>query len=506
MDRKSKIWQIVLLALLLAAIVAVLLMNSRLNASEKRLADAQGQLAESEASAQALQKDLDDTKADRDAALDKLEAAEAAADESGARVAELEGQLAEAKSEADAAAQRVKELEEGAAAAPDAVGDSSKAENADTRDDGTEAGTPDVTANDAKSGVLISEALYARYDALVNPDGAEMDDDARIAALDAMEAGALESASKLGEAEQKLETANQKLDESEKQLQAANSRADEAEQKLETANGKLEEVEQKLETANGKLDETEQKLEALSGKLEEAEQKLETANGKLDDTEQKLEAANKKLDETEGKLAAADDKAAELQDRLDAAEQRGAELSEALDEKQQTIDSQGEKIDALTAQTEADAETKADLQGQLDEARSDATAKGEELDARKVEYEKQLAASDAYRVERDPSDGQAHTATSVQEAIEVEADGVTAAWRYDNAAISAQPVVLSLQLDGETIYTSDTLKPGEGIEQITLEKPLAPGSYQAVAVTTIYNKKGEVEFANRVPVTLNVAG
>ena len=182
------------------------------------------------------------------------------------------------------------------------------------------------------------------------------------------------------------------------------------------------------------------------------------------------------------------------------------ELSEALDEKQQTIDSQGEKIEALTAQTEADAETKADLQGQLDEARSDASAKGEELDARKVEYEKQLAASDAYKLERDPSDGQAHTATSVQETIEVEADGVTAAWRYDNNAISAQPVVLSIVLDDETIYTSDTLKPGEGIEQITLDEPLAPGSYEATAVTTIYNKKGEAEFTNRVPVTLNVAG
>ena len=64
--------------------------------------------------------------------------------------------------------------------------------------------------------------------------------------------------------------------------------------------------------------------------------------------------------------------------------------------------------------------------------------------------------------------------------------------------------MLELRLDGETIYTSDTLKPGDSIDQITLDKPLSAGQYDAMAVTNVYDDDGEVQFTHRVPVTLNV--
>ena len=50
------------------------------------------------------------------------------------------------------------------------------------------------------------------------------------------------------------------------------------------------------------------------------------------------------------------------------------------------------------------------------------------------------------------------------------------------------------------------LKPGEVIDSVTLNKPLAPGTYQALAVTTVYDANGEMQLTSRVPVTLNVAG
>ena len=50
------------------------------------------------------------------------------------------------------------------------------------------------------------------------------------------------------------------------------------------------------------------------------------------------------------------------------------------------------------------------------------------------------------------------------------------------------------------------LKPGDVIDSITLEKPLEAGTYQAMAVTTVYDDKGEAQLTSRVPVTLNVAG
>ena len=85
-------------------------------------------------------------------------------------------------------------------------------------------------------------------------------------------------------------------------------------------------------------------------------------------------------------------------------------------------------------------------------------------------------------------------------------DGLTAAWQYANSDLSGNAATLSLQLDGEEIYKSDALKPGEVIDSITLSKPLEPGTYQAMAVTTVDDADGEVQLVSRVPVTLNVAG
>ena len=43
-------------------------------------------------------------------------------------------------------------------------------------------------------------------------------------------------------------------------------------------------------------------------------------------------------------------------------------------------------------------------------------------------------------------------------------------------------------------------------DSIQLDKPLAPGEYKAMAVTTVYGDNGEAQMTTRVPVTLNVAG
>ena len=52
MDRKNKVWRIVLVALLLLAIIALLFFNSKLNASREALSTATAQLAaEQESSA-----------------------------------------------------------------------------------------------------------------------------------------------------------------------------------------------------------------------------------------------------------------------------------------------------------------------------------------------------------------------------------------------------------------------------------------------------------------------
>ena len=97
------------------------------------------------------------------------------------------------------------------------------------------------------------------------------------------------------------------------------------------------------------------------------------------------------------------------------------------------------------------------------------------------------------------------TSTDAASTIRIAADGVTGAWSYTNRTVSGNTVVLSLSLDGEELYRSEPLAPGEGIEQVELSRPLAPGTYAAEAVTRVLDAQGVEQFASRVVVTLEVA-
>ena len=195
-----------------------------------------------------------------------------------------------------------------------------------------------------------------------------------------------------------------------------------------------------------------------------------------------------------------------IRSRLDAAEAEVEQLSASLADKLSDIDALNAAIAELDAQAETDAEKLAALQDQLSEAEADAQAQRDALTQAVGNYEKSLAEMSAYKLDREPASGEAHLATAVGNVIQVEPDGVTAAWHYSNSDLSGNSAVIALTLDGETIYTSDVLKPGEDLGEITLSKPLAPGEYQGIAVTTVYDEAGEKQLTSRVPVTLSVAG
>jgi len=81
MDRKSKIWQIVLLVLLIAAIIAIVLFNNKLTASKNTLSSTIEQLNAEQKNAAALQTDLDTAKADYDEISAEFETAKTEAAE-----------------------------------------------------------------------------------------------------------------------------------------------------------------------------------------------------------------------------------------------------------------------------------------------------------------------------------------------------------------------------------------------------------------------------------------
>ena len=65
---------------------------------------------------------------------------------------------------------------------------------------------------------------------------------------------------------------------------------------------------------------------------------------------------------------------------------------------------------------------------------------------------------------------------------------------------------VSLVLDGETLWESEPLKPGETSEPVVLSRPLEPGEYEARLVYVCYTNDGAMSPLNGAdsPVTLKV--
>ena len=256
----------------------------------------------------------------------------------------------------------------------------------------------------------------------------------------------------------------------------------------------LEEVPEAVAEVN--LEEVREAVDAI---VQDEEKTVDEQVAALEEIQQTLEEAlPEALPET------ADVEAVQAQ--LDAAEAEVEKLTGELAQQMTTIDALNAQIAELGEQAETDATQLADLQSQLEAAMADAEAKTEALETAQAEYAKELAAAEAYVVQRAPASGEAHIATAVDNVIDVAADGVTADWQYTNSDLSGNVAVLSLVLDsGETVFLSN-VKPGEALDSVTLDTPLAPGTYKALAVTTVVDEKGEAQLTTRVPVTLNVAG
>ena len=231
----------------------------------------------------------------------------------------------------------------------------------------------------------------------------------------------------------------------------------------------------------------------------------------LDDQTVTDEAAVTELNEIREELAgyvetleAEDPVLSEMKEQLADAQADYEAVAQQLDEKLQTIDDLNGQIETLNAQSETDAEQLSDLQQQLAEAEAEVQTHQEAMEQSRQAYEKQLAEVEAYRLDRAPVDGEAHAATSVGNVLRVAADGVTASWHFENTAISSNPVVLRLESEGQTVYTSQPLAPGQVIDSLTLNTPLSQGIHTGMAVSSITDENGELLYANRVPVTIEV--
>ena len=524
MDRKSKIWQIVLLALLIAAIIAIVIFNNRLKNSSDTLSTAIQQLKQEQESVAALRTELDEVQASYDEASKKLKAsdkkttalegqltaAQADIKASGEKTTALEEQLTAAQADVKATGEKAAALEEQLAAAQ-ADSEAMKAEYARTTEEKLAAVKAEVSAGEEKIKSLEEQLAAAQKDASTSQERLK-EAETRLADARA------EADSIIAKLEAEVKAGAEKLAalEASMSVTSPNPGENEAEGPSESDHGYTPEALNEssvAETTRTLLEDTGALQERIDSLLNSAEdlseeerlQKLDEVQTDLGNYVGTLTTASAVIAEANAQREEADATLAEMQTLLEESETRITDISGELDEKLETIDELNEQIETLTAQSDTDAEKLADLQADLDAANAEAERQSAEIEENREEYERQLAEVEAYRVDREPAAGEAHSATSVGNEIHVAADGVTASWDYHNTDISSNPVVLSLQVEGETVYTSQPLLPGQSVDTLTLSKPLAPGSHEGLAVSTVYDEEGNVQFANRVPVTVVVA-
>lgn len=303
--------------------------------------------------------------------------------------------------------------------------------------------------------------------AVVEDAGSERPEEERIAALNTLRES-LEAA--IPEAEKAVEDARTRLDAANGELETLTAQLLEKVDDIATLNEVMEALDAQATSDAAKVMELGEQLAQAEADLAARQQALEEVQAKAEADEKAHQAA---LEQAQAQ-AEADEKAhqealAEVEDNLAQAQAEAQSSKEALADAQAEIESQKEAL--------ADAQ---------------------------AEYESSLAEAEAYKLDREPESGEAHLATAVDADIQVAADGVTAACQYTNSDTSGNTVSVALVVDDETVYTG-TLKPGESIDGITLEKALAAGSYEAMVVTTVVDAAGETVMTTRVPVSISVA-
>ena len=98
--------------------------------------------------------------------------------------------------------------------------------------------------------------------------------------------------------------------------------------------------------------------------------------------------------------------------------------------------------------------------------------------------------------------GESSLATQTGDMLVFDATGLATDVTLVNSENNANNVVFTLEIDGEAIYTSEPVAPGEAITSIQLEDPLPTGNYEALATQTAYAADGTYMTAVRIPITI----
>lgn len=478
MDRKNRVWLITLIVLLVASIVGLVLVKNQWDASESSYVRANAQLTEEQSSSEKLRAELDELKAE----IETLKAELAAAN------AELEAhQLA-----------TIAPTEAVPTEAPTAIAPT----------DTATAAVP-TAAPTGKPSPAVGELQDALKTAGEKAD-------ALNAEISESQPDNTDASAALAELKTALETAETKMAEL-----PAGDPVGELKTALHTATEKATALEDSLKdaiAAGGT--EIETGVAELKTALETAETKATALNSdELNAMSAQFADAQTRSTDLEAQLKAAQDEVASLTAALEQAQAQTAELESKLADSQaesenlstQLTDSKAESENLSAQLTDSKAESEslsaqlADAQTELESLRDQLAQTQDELNSTRETLSQRIAALEAYLLERELSEGEAHSSTTAATTIRIAADGRTGTWDYTNNTVSGNSVVLTLAMGQTELFRSESLAPGAALNEIQLNTTLAPGAYEGVATTAIYAEDGTYLFANRIPVTIEVA-
>ena len=451
MDRKNKVWLIVLIVLLILAVAGMIV-------SRNQLADSQTRLSQAQENTAALTSDLEAANASVASLTETLTAEQEKAAAAQAEVETLTAEVAAQQEKVTALEGEIAAAQEKAAALEGEIASAQQS-------------APAAETSDA-------ESVKAELDAKVAQLETALDEaNARIAELTA--AAEAQTAADSAETAAQAETASDISETSGEPdfAEISNTVAPEASAAL-TAD--VDALNQQLTAIMSSDASDEEKLAQIA----ELEAQLNQTIADLTKISSDLEAQRIALTEAETAYNA---KAAELE----AANAAIADLETQIQE--------------MNAVTESELAARAKLETQLMSAQDASAAIEAELEAAHAEYDKRVAELEAYLLSRELIDGEAHVATTAATVIEVAADGVTAECSYTNNSVSGNAVVLSIVSGDKELFCSAPIAPGESLTGMTLTEALPAGAHEATAVTTVYSEDGSVQLTSRAPVTLNVA-
>ena len=495
MDRKSKVWLIVLIVLLILAVAGMIISRNQLVDIQARTAAVNAQLAEAQSASGALQSELD--------------AAKTALTESQTALTETQSQVETLSASLAAEQEKVAVLESSASSEADIVSENAPSAEIEARVAELEAALAEANARIAELSVIPAV------------EDIEADNEQTVVVTEATqwrsapgeEGQALADLSKGDELNYMNQTATDAQDNewicaglygqtgwvpaSCAKVEAADEPTVEptaepaAEAVAETSS---ETVAEASDGMTADVNELNRKLAGIMSSDASDEEKL----AEIAALEEQLNKTIADLTAVSGELEA---QSAALRDAETALNAKEAELENA----NSAIAELESQIAEIGEQTESESAARAELEERLTAAQENSAAIETELAAARVEYEKRVAEMEAYLISRELIDGEAHVATSADSEVNVAADGVTAAFHYTNNSVSGNAVVLTIVKDDVELYRSEPIAPGQSVSEIVLAEALTAGVHEAIAVTTVYNEDGSVQLTSRVPVTLNVA-